>query len=86
MDDATRQKMFEPFFTTKGEAGFGLGLLNVQQAVARSGGRIEVTSKVGEGTRIRLLLPRIAGPGQAGASCAPVAAATQSSPHRGAMQ
>ena len=63
MDEETRQRMFEPFFTTKGHLGIGLGLLTVQHLTARSGGRVEVVSQRGEGTRIRLLLPRIAGPG-----------------------
>lgn len=52
-------RIFDPFFTTKksGE-GTGLGLYVVGKLVERMHGRIEVTSKVGEGATFTLILPQ----------------------------
>lgn len=60
MDRATRERMFETFFTTKGTQGKGLGLAIVNQVVTLAGGFIQVDSAPGQGTRVRLYLPRIA--------------------------
>jgi two-component system, cell cycle sensor histidine kinase and response regulator CckA len=62
MDAETQSKVFEPFFTTKGEHGTGLGLVIVDQIVARCGGRVSLDSEIGRGTRVNLYLPRIAAP------------------------
>ncbi|MEO6034273.1 MAG: ATP-binding protein [Verrucomicrobiota bacterium] len=49
-------RIFEPFFTTK-KKGTGLGLMIVQRIVRDHGGRLELESKVGQGTMFRIWLP-----------------------------
>lgn len=52
-------KIFEPFFTTKMAGyGTGLGLSIIYNYVQQSGGNIEVLSQVGQGTSVRVMLPR----------------------------
>ncbi len=51
------EKIFEPFFS-KRAGGTGLGLAIARQMVENHRGRIEVESKVGEGTTFRIRLPR----------------------------
>jgi len=56
MDDETRERMFDLFFTTK-QSGTGLGMGIVRSVIERHGGRLEVESRPGEGTRMRVELP-----------------------------
>lgn len=54
------QRVFEPFFTTKKEGkGTGLGLFITKQVVEDHEGRVEITSRSGEGTRVSILLPAV---------------------------
>ncbi len=58
MDRETQAKIFEPFFTTKGVGkGTGLGLAISYKIVENHGGRLEVQSTPGAGTRFTVVLP-----------------------------
>jgi PAS domain S-box-containing protein len=57
-----RRRAFDPFFTTRrDQGGTGLGLHIVYSIVTnRLGGRLELDSELGGGTRIQMILPRVA--------------------------
>jgi signal transduction histidine kinase/CheY-like chemotaxis protein len=57
MDDYTLQRSCDPFFSTKGTAGHGIGLATVKGVVEQSGGQLEITSALGQGSRFDVFLP-----------------------------
>jgi signal transduction histidine kinase/CheY-like chemotaxis protein len=56
MDAETLARAGEPFFTTK-STGTGLGLSTVKSIIASANGTFAITSSVGAGTRVTLVLP-----------------------------
>jgi two-component system cell cycle sensor histidine kinase/response regulator CckA len=61
MTEEVKAHLFEAFFTTK-TFGTGLGLATCRTIVQQSGGYIDVSSKIGEGTIFRIYLPRVEQP------------------------
>ena len=58
MDEDTLGRAFEPFFTTKMTGkGTGLGLSQVYGFASQSGGDVQISSVVGMGTTVTILLP-----------------------------
>jgi signal transduction histidine kinase len=62
MSLGVKRQAFDPFFTTRrDQGGTGLGLQIVYNIVTSClGGRLKLDSEPGEGTKIRIILPRVA--------------------------
>lgn len=58
MDEATLAQALEPFFTTKPDGeGTGLGLSIVQGIASKWGGELNISSRLGEGTKVTISVP-----------------------------
>ena len=57
-----QERLFKPFDTTKGSKGMGIGAYQVREYVQSLGGRVDVASDLGTGTRFTVRIPLSAAP------------------------
>ena len=55
-----REELFRPFKTTKA-GGYGIGAYESREYVKELGGRLEIESRPGSGTVVRIYLPAVGG-------------------------
>ncbi len=58
MERETQEKAFSLFFSSKGNEGTGLGLFVANKIAAAHGGKIQVESRIDEGTRFIVTIPK----------------------------
>jgi putative PEP-CTERM system histidine kinase len=61
-----RDRLFKPFDSTKGLTGMGIGAYECREFVRTLGGRVDVSSSPGQGTRFSMILPVAEERGQTG--------------------
>jgi nitrogen-specific signal transduction histidine kinase/CheY-like chemotaxis protein len=77
MSSETAERAVEPFFTTRaGSGGTGLGLSAVNSLAVGAGGALVIRSRLGQGSRITLYIPRARAAAQAELDLEPPPAAT----------
>ena len=64
IDQEDLQKLFTPYFrartaTESGVAGYGLGLMITRRIVRAHGGELTISSRVGRGTRVEMVIPLV---------------------------
>jgi len=57
MSEAVQARVFEPFFSNSGRGGTGLGMLIVKNIVEAHEGSVEISSREGLGTTVRISIP-----------------------------
>ena len=83
MSEEVLARAFEPFFTTQGLGmAAGLGLSQVHGVIRQSGGDVRIDSRLGQGTRVTLLLPRTLQAPVRYASTGPASLSSQPRPDR----
>ncbi len=55
-DEFIHKRLFKPFDSTKGTAGMGIGAYQIRETLRMSGGRVEIDSAPGTGTRLTMTL------------------------------